>query len=80
MRSPPHPLGGLPPAEFLEHEQRHATLHQPARPGVAQVMPAEVRDAYALEGLAPASGIGAFQIFRGGRQSALCYGLGFAPS
>lgn len=59
MRIPPHHLGGLPAAQLLQDEERHAALHQPARPGVAQVVPVEVCDACAFEGLAPAFGIDA---------------------
>lgn len=60
-RVSPHHLGRLPATQLLQDEERHASLYQPARPGVAQVVPAEVRDAGALEGLAPASGIDACQ-------------------
>src|SRR5665213_3743124 len=53
VRIAPHHLRTLPSAQLLQCMQRRAMLHMPARPGVPQVVPAEVLDARALQRAVP---------------------------
>jgi hypothetical protein len=58
VRIAPHHLCRLPAAHFLQVVQRRAMLNQPAGPGVAQVVPAEVGDPGAYQGAAPTARVG----------------------
>ena len=52
VRVPPHHRRRLPTAHFPQVVQRGAVLDQPAGPGVSQVVPTEVGNSCALEGIA----------------------------
>jgi hypothetical protein len=49
-------LRGLPAAELLQREERRAVLHVPTRPGMPEIVPAEVLDAGALHRQIPRAG------------------------
>ena len=58
VRVPPHHSLRLPRAHLLDDVERGPVLHQPARPGVPEIVPTEIHDSGTLQRLAPRPSVG----------------------